>query len=95
MSFNQAFDRTYKPVDLTLSAHFIFITCKVQRTSGGARIFCQGGLSPAKDLKIVRSKENENMLHVAYLRHGFEFFLNGFAYMCVPTLVSLVPSRTR
>jgi hypothetical protein len=32
--------------------------------------------------------------NVGYLRHGFEFFLNGFAYMCVPTLLSLVPSRT-
>jgi hypothetical protein len=28
---------------------------------GGARIFCQGGLSPLKDLLILRFLENENM----------------------------------
>jgi hypothetical protein len=43
-------------------------------------------------------KEDDSItenIDVGYLRHGFEFFLNGFAYTCVPTLVSLVPSRTR
>ena len=43
---------------------------------------------------IKGSLNRKRYRHVGYLRHGFDFFLNGFACMCVPTLVSLVPSRT-
>ncbi len=49
-------------------------------------------LMTLKIMKVIYIKTN--IPYVGYLRHGFDFFLNGFAYMCVPTLVSLVPSRT-
>ena len=45
----------------------------------------------------VRSCEylNDTKLNVGYLSSRFEYILPRFAYELVPTLLSLVPSRTR
>ena len=43
---------------------------------------------------VFKEKASTTFNHVRYLRHGFDIFLNGFAYLCVPIPVSLVPSRT-
>ncbi len=36
-------------------------TCFRPHPSGGAMIFCQGGLSPPKNYIILRSMKNKNM----------------------------------